>query len=282
VLSAAAAAAIALLRRWKLAPAIVVGELALLAVGINPPADPGDRTPSPEIVRRLQDLASTTDIRITGTKRALHSNLALRYGLRDLRAADPLRPAPYARLMRVLGEPPVIVGGTPKRAPAGLSGAWGVGLALTPPGEELRGWERIYADADGVIWSNPGLLPEIRLVGQAVAEPDDLHGLRQIVETIDFNIQALVRGEAPQLDAVSMSLTAVRRSSTSIETAVDCDGDCLLVVAQSWAPGWIATIDGAESPVVLANVAGLGVVVPPGRHTVELEYHPWRWWVEVP
>jgi hypothetical protein len=132
VLSVAAAAAIGLLRRWKLAPAIVVGELALLAVGINPAADPVDRAPTPEIVRRLQDLASTHDTRITGVKRALHSNLALRYGLRDLRAADPLRPAPYARLMRVLGEPPVIVGGTPKRAPAGLSGDWRDGSGSSP------------------------------------------------------------------------------------------------------------------------------------------------------
>jgi hypothetical protein len=133
-----------------------------------------------------------------------------------------------------------------------------------------------------VIWSNPGLLPEIRLVGQAVAEPDDLDGLSEIVDSLDFDVQALVRGEAPRLDAISMSLNVVRRTPASIEAAVDCDGACLLVVAQSWAPGWIASIDGEESPVVLANIAGLGVVVPPGRHSVELEYHPWRWWGEVP
>jgi hypothetical protein len=36
-------------------------------------------------------------------------------------------------------------------------------------------------------------------------------------------------------------------------------------------------VDGAPTPVVLANLAGLGVAVPRGTHVVELRYNPWRW-----
>jgi len=48
----------------------------------------------------------------------------------------------------------------------------------------------------------------------------------------------------------------------------------LLVVAMSAAPGWRARVDGTNAAVVSSNAAFMGVVVPPGRHSVVLEYQP--------
>jgi len=48
----------------------------------------------------------------------------------------------------------------------------------------------------------------------------------------------------------------------------------LLVVAESWYPGWRATIDGQPAEVLRANYLSQGVVVPTGIRTVELEYNP--------
>ena len=56
-----------------------------------------------------------------------------------------------------------------------------------------------------------------------------------------------------------------------------CEGSCLLVVARAWAPGWHALVDDVEVPLVRANLAGMGVVVPDGRHEVDLRYRPWPW-----
>ena len=282
VLSVTAAVSVGLLRRWSFVPVIVAGELALLAAGINPLADPRDRLPEPALVQRLAEHQSASPSRIIGIKRTLQSNLAARYGLRDLRAADPLRPAPFAKLLRSLGEPPVIVGGSIKRAPAGLCGAWGVGAAVTPPGERLTGWDLLYSDDDGAIWSNPKLLAEVRLVGRVVVEPDDLESLKALTSTLDFTSQALVGPGDVDVESRRMTLEIVERTPQSLETTVDCDGVCLLVVAQPWAPGWAAAVDGRAVPIVRTNIAGLGVVVPPGRHEVDLNYHPWRWWGEVP
>jgi uncharacterized membrane protein YfhO len=53
------------------------------------------------------------------------------------------------------------------------------------------------------------------------------------------------------------------------------DGPQLLVVARSWLPGWRALVDGRPAAVLRANLAGLGVAVPPGGHRVELVYSPW-------
>ena len=46
----------------------------------------------------------------------------------------------------------------------------------------------------------------------------------------------------------------------------------LVVVAESWFPGWEATVDGNAAPVLQADGAFIGVPVGPGEHTVKLRY----------
>jgi len=277
VLSVAAAVVITVLRRLSLAPVLVTVELALLALGINPTASAADRLPRPPVLERLIEMEAAERCRVIGVDGALAPNLASRYGLRDLRASGPLRPEPFARLMGVLGEPRTILGGSLKRLPAGLCGAWGVGLALTTPGRELPGWEREYGDRDGVIWSNPLLLPEVRVVGTAIPEPDDPRTLLEILEVMDFETTAMVSAGAPRIDADIVGLELWLRTPTRLEASTECDGPCLLVLVQPWAPGWRARVDGEPVPLVRTNVAGLGVVAPAGRHSIELDYRPWRW-----
>jgi hypothetical protein len=282
VLSVAMAVVVGLARRWQIVPWMVVAELALLAVGINPSASAADRLPRPPLVERLAELEIQNPCRIVGTDRVFGPNIASRYGLRDLRASDPLRPAPFARLMGVLGEPATILGGPLQRLPAALCGAWGVGLAVTPPRRELPDWQREYADRDGTVWSNPQLLSEVRVVGRVIQEPDDPLTLLEFVEVIDFETTALVGAGAAAVNAEDLTLELWRRTPTSIEASVECDGPCLVVVAQPWAPGWTATVDGEPAPLVLTNIAGLGVVAPAGRNPVAFEYRPWWWRNGVP
>jgi hypothetical protein len=281
VLSLAMAVVVAVWHR-RFVPLLVAVELAALAVGINPVASASDRLPRPPLVERLIELEAMNPCRIIGVERALSPNLASRYGLRDLRASDPLRPVPFARLMGVFGEPPTILGGPLRRAPAGLCGAWGVGLAVTPPGRDLPRWRKIYSDRDGAIWSNPLQLPEVRVVGRVHEEPDDPLTLLEIVRVLDFANAALVGGGAVDVEAASVGLELWKRTPTLIEASVECDGPCLVVVAQPWAPGWRAFVDRKEAAVVRANIAGLGAVAPPGRHQIEFSYRPWSWRSGVP
>jgi hypothetical protein len=281
-LSVVMAVAVGLLQRWRIVPWLVAAELALLAIGINPVASTTDRLPQPPLIEKLVELEAANPSRVIGLNNALSPNLATRYGLRDLRASDPLRPEPFARLMGVFGEPPKILGGPLRRAPAGLAGAWGVGLAVTPPDRGLHRWRKIYADNDGAIWSNPLLLPEVRVVGQVYEEPDDPLTLLEVARVLDFATTALVGDGAADVGAADVSLELWQRTPTLIEALVECDGPCLMVVAQPWAPGWRATVDGEDAPLVRTNVAGLGAVAPAGRHRVEFSYHPWSWRSGVP
>jgi hypothetical protein len=46
----------------------------------------------------------------------------------------------------------------------------------------------------------------------------------------------------------------------------------LLVLNDTWAPGWTARVDGAPAPILRANDLVRGVSLPPGEHQVLFEY----------
>lgn len=49
----------------------------------------------------------------------------------------------------------------------------------------------------------------------------------------------------------------------------------LLVIAETWMPGWSATVDGRPAPILLGNYAQRVVPLPDaGRHVVVMTYHP--------
>jgi len=97
---------------------------------------------------------------------------------------------------------------------------------------------------------------------------------------------------APDFDPAQS--TIVERSADGIPAGVPAAGDValvsdeprrvqlrtrsagasFLVVADSWYPGWEATVDGAPVPVYAADVAFRGVALPPGDHTVEMRFVP--------
>jgi uncharacterized membrane protein YfhO len=55
----------------------------------------------------------------------------------------------------------------------------------------------------------------------------------------------------------------------------------VLVVTDSYYPEWIATVDGVTEPIIPVNLLFRGVVVPPGRHVVEMSYAPASWSIGV-
>jgi hypothetical protein len=276
VVSAAAAAV--LIRRPTLLVSLVAVELALCAAGINPVADARDRLPRPEVVERLIELQAAEGGRVMGVDGILPANLAGRYGLADLRAYDPLRPLPFAALFGALGQTDPVLGGPVHRAPPKIAGAWSVRFLISGPSRTADGWDAVWRGREGAVWRNPSWLPEVRVVGRTVVGGWD----RLVSETVDFETSAVVPEGTPRVAADCVDLEVELLEGPRIEAVVDCDGPCLVVAARPWAPGWSARVDGEKRAVVLANLAGLGVVVPAGRHRVELDYSPWRWGNGVP
>lgn len=60
----------------------------------------------------------------------------------------------------------------------------------------------------------------------------------------------------------------------ALEISTNSDSEELLLLADQYYPGWKARIDGAEVPIMRANVFARAVVVPPGKHAVIFTYEP--------
>jgi hypothetical protein len=67
----------------------------------------------------------------------------------------------------------------------------------------------------------------------------------------------------------------VSKSPEVLEFAIAPERPALLVVTDSWYPGWRAWVDGVESPVLRVNGLFRGVPVGAGAQRVEMRFEPW-------
>jgi hypothetical protein len=96
----------------------------------------------------------------------------------------------------------------------------------------------------------------------------------------DYHGIALLEGVVPQAVPPEAPPTALPRTAriesfSAERIVVETEGpeDALLVVAETWYPGWRAAVDGEGAPCLPVNVWMRGVPVPRGRHRVEMQYH---------
>jgi uncharacterized membrane protein YfhO len=59
-----------------------------------------------------------------------------------------------------------------------------------------------------------------------------------------------------------------------VDVAVRTERPAVLVLADAWFPGWTATVDGAPTPVLKADLLLRAVPVPAGSHRVGFRYRP--------
>ncbi len=149
--------------------------------------------------------------------------------------------------------------------------------AVTASGWDLKGRKGFRR------WENGEALPRARMVPHGTGMDEET--VRKILVEGAFvpGREAYWVGEGEVGDSNSFP-GAVRLLSDSwnrmlMET--ESVGEQLLVVADTYSPGWKAEIDGSPAPIL--SVFGLirGVVVPPGRHEVMMSYEPphFRWGV---
>jgi Bacterial membrane protein YfhO len=146
--------------------------------------------------------------------------------------------------------------------------------------------ERVYQGEDGWIYKLPRALPRAFLVPQVLIAPDAPTSLKMLVDR-RFNAReaAIVIGEqaaaqtglplgdsrVAEFDATATIVTD-RLNDVEIEAVTPFPA--MMVLNDSWAAGWKASVDGVEKPVMRVNYAFRGVVVPEGKHRVVFQYRP--------
>jgi hypothetical protein len=78
--------------------------------------------------------------------------------------------------------------------------------------------------------------------------------------------------DAPGEHGSSASIESYRLNEIRVRAEADADG--YLVLSEVWYPGWRATVDGAEAPVLRADWCLRAVPIAAGKHEVVLEFSP--------
>lgn len=199
---------------------------------------------------------------------------------RDFRGyQDPLMLEEYEKVIDSLGEHP------------SLAMQFNVRYALTAP-HFIHGWDHHYLPKPAELLGLPGAIDR----GEGVIELSTALPLAYVVPIADVDHvasrdDALSRtiDRAPASIAIIEDGTAERGSGstatlasadvTSYETDAlsihaSSPGDAMLVVNETWYPGWHAWVDGSEAPIVRANGLVRAVAIGPGDHTVTMRFVP--------
>ncbi|MCS6802511.1 MAG: oligosaccharide flippase family protein [Chloroflexota bacterium] len=151
----------------------------------------------------------------------------------------------------------------------------GVKYVLTTQNIGLPGWTEVYRGEINV-YRNERALPRAFVVGTVVPVRDAAEA-RAVITRPDFDPRAVAAVEGPAGLARSGgtgSAELVRYEPTRIEIIARADAPALLLLTDSYFPGWRATLDGREVEIFRANSLFRAIELPPGEHRVVFRYSP--------
>ena len=164
--------------------------------------------------------------------------------------------------------------GTPTRYIGAGNIRYIVAMAELP----VPGWRLVHRGPGAAIYQNAAAMPRAWFVPdvEVVTEPDG--ALTRMLEAEWNPAQTAFLAEPLAQPLARGSLNGEARidelGDDRLVVSTSSDREALLVIAENWYPGWVATVDGVETPVVRVNHTFQGVVVGAGEHRVETEFRP--------
>ncbi len=153
--------------------------------------------------------------------------------------------------------------------------------------QEAPGLRRVFEDAEfGVtVYENTNALPRAFRVAHVEPSDGEEAALTRLGDGFDFRSAALVaRAEVAAVSAALAGVpsgaaaageTSVRAETPGVVTiATSGDAPAVLVLGDLAYPGWRATLDGRDVPLLTVDGVLRGVVVPAGAHLVVFRYRP--------
>jgi len=139
---------------------------------------------------------------------------------------------------------------------------------------------RLLRQRGGVhIYENSGALPRAFAVGCVEPVSSAAEALAEMAKPFDPRRLAFIEGaEASDCEGFSSTVEVLQHEDRWIRLRADLSGPGMLVLTDSFYPGWTATVDGDDSPVLRANSTFKAVALSAGEHEVFFAYTPgWAW-----
>lgn len=134
-----------------------------------------------------------------------------------------------------------------------------------------QNWQPFY------IYENLNVLPRARLVNKyQVAK--NLKESSQLMRLDDFNPQTTVILENNLQEKFAalnrQEVVFLKDTSEKLLIETNAESKAVLVLADSYYPGWQASIDGKKTEIHPANINQRAIIVPEGKHKIQLVYAP--------
>jgi hypothetical protein len=148
-------------------------------------------------------------------------------------------------------------------------------ISLTPP---VAGDQPVFTGKSGVkVYENPSAFPRVWPVHTLSVASDIPSITRELNAGPDeLRRSAFLSHPGPALETCAapddLTLSYRGLQSLDIDANMGCQG--MAIVSEAYFPGWSATVDGHPAPIYQVDVALRGVVVPRGRHHVQMVYRP--------
>ena len=151
--------------------------------------------------------------------------------------------------------------------------------AISPLSEQDCGYRIVEDGTMYALLENLDPLPRAFLVGRVIAASDPAQIPLTLLESnVDWTSSAIVEGPAVsqllETELKYADVQIIRYEDQVVEIATMSDTPALLVLTDSYYPGWRATINGQRTPIYRTNYWFRGVFVPAGQHQVQFEYAP--------
>jgi hypothetical protein len=154
---------------------------------------------------------------------------------------------------------------------------WGVAYTISAKPVPDAGPE-VFAGRSGMrVYQRPDAFPRAWAVHELVRVPDRDAGSRLMVRDLaSFHNKAYVLQEAPAVETCGapdrVELVEHRADRLAIRADMACAG--MVVVSDTFYPGWRAQVDGQPAAIFEVNGAMRGVWTPRGAHVVTMRYRP--------
>lgn len=143
-----------------------------------------------------------------------------------------------------------------------------------------KGYTELAASREGItVFENPGALRRFRFAREVVPVADFAAAQALWAKPGGFEPgrQAMVEGATKAETLSGGRIVSERIENTRLEWRVATEGGrSLFVVADTWFPGWTATVDGRPVPIEIVNGCVRGLFVDGvGEHEVAMSFWPW-------
>jgi hypothetical protein len=268
-------------------PLLVLFDLAAAHGRDVPTVSPAYWTSPPESVLRLRSDPAFIRVFADGDKHSGEAGYASE-PIDYLPARDALEwslPAAWS-VRSALGETPMKAKRLVDYYDNTKSGNWRYDVASVSHvvvGRSMRGYY-LPSEPAGIafIHRNPRVLPRARLMGRPVYASTQSAAAAEVERLGPEMRERLIVEDPGRPLSASAEVSGTAQITTDMPERVVVETEsasaAYLVLADTFDPGWSATVDGNPAPIRPAYVAFRAVALPPGTHTVVFTHCPAGFW----